>query len=507
MKKNWYSMTEGMKAPLVLYLIALVLMGLGNTFISNNATVTTILAAFRFTGGFIKTLFPFFLVINILGKQHEDSVPVVGGVISYFVIHIVSIFVANQNFPRYFYYNISIPSLLLSPTFSRLPVKFGLAASIIAIFLVIWVYKASRQRFNYGLFTFIDNDSWFIFMTVLASIVMGIVMSWAFPYVVNFLNSIMNFVSQNNANPAALFIYGIMERILELFGVEDILHNNFWIGTLGGTWSDANGVTYAGDVSIWTVQFLSGNISNGIGKYITPYYIINLFGIPAIILTTYIHFSNKIERRKMLGLVIIGLLISILSGVQIPMELLLLTVSPLVLAGHIILSSTLYGIFSSLGIFIGYSYSGGLAFATPGTLYQLMRNATRLSGNTMETFLIVGGIYLVVSIILICLYYHVLALDFLEGRKKLMRRKEFIRALGGLDNIKVIDGSPLSISVALYDNSEIDADKLIDLGAYRVRELYFCYYIDFGPGSISLYRQIKHELKEYQKCLNYIGMK
>ena len=50
MKKLWYSTHDGLKAPLVMYFIAVILLGLGNTFTSNNEIISSLLSLCSYTG-------------------------------------------------------------------------------------------------------------------------------------------------------------------------------------------------------------------------------------------------------------------------------------------------------------------------------------------------------------------------------------------------------------------------------------------------------------------------
>ena len=79
-----------------------------------------------------------------------------------------------------------------------------------------------------------------------------------------------------------------------------------------------------------------------------------------------------------------------------------------------------------------------------------------------------------------------------------------IRAFGGIQNISVIDCTPFSMQVSLFDNTRIDENAILGLGASKIRETYFYYDIEFGPGSVSICHQIKKEIKEYKRVLKYI---
>ena len=53
-----------------MYLIAMILLAIPNIFTSTNEILATILVAFQYEGGLVKTLFPLLLIISIIGKIH-----------------------------------------------------------------------------------------------------------------------------------------------------------------------------------------------------------------------------------------------------------------------------------------------------------------------------------------------------------------------------------------------------------------------------------------------------
>ena len=88
-----------------------------------------------------------------------------------------------------------------------------------------------------------------------------------------------------------------------------------------------------------------------------------------------------------------------------------------------------------------------------------------------------------------------------------MNVKELIRALGGITNLRIADGSPVSMSVAVNDTTRIKAKPLLDLGAYKVTESFFYHRIYFGPGSVKLARKLRKEIKEFNGIRKYIETK
>ena len=75
MKKIWYSTYESIKGPLVMYLIAMILLAIPNIFTSTNEILATILVAFQYAGGLVKTLFPLLVIRNQLSLSMKVRIP------------------------------------------------------------------------------------------------------------------------------------------------------------------------------------------------------------------------------------------------------------------------------------------------------------------------------------------------------------------------------------------------------------------------------------------------
>ncbi len=509
MKKTWYATYEGLETPLVIYFIGVILIGIGNAFTPTNETVELLVEALQSLGGLLKVLFPVFLVINVIGKRYDDSVPIIGGLVAYIVFNITTMFGAfDESLPSYFYDTFNSGTSFISTINDLLPLNFGIVSSFICISVTTVLYRRSRQRFNYGLLRFINNDAYFIVINILFTSIIAVILTLLYPYFASVTTTLLEFLSANSSNPACMFLYGIVERLLELLGMEEIIHETFWVGSLGGSWIDtATDITYIGDINVWTAQFTQRGVLSGVGKYTSAYYLINLIIVPAVMIGFYFQYSSRIERRRKLGLIVLGIIASITCGSLVPLEYLLLLISPALLFINVIISSTVYGVMSYLQIGLGYNFTGEVAFATPGTIFKFIEVYPYLGSYTLRCLIIMAVCYFIVCFYSVFFYYNHLALDFLDGKVKVRNRKEMIRALGGIDNIRLIDGSPLSFNVTLYDTDKIDKETILDLGASKVTESFFYVSVYYGPGSVSMANQIRKEIEEYRGCLKYIESK
>ena len=112
---------------------------------------------------------------------------------------------------------------LLSAGGIRYPLVTGLLSSIIVVFITRMCYMSSRRRFTYGVLSFIDNDSWSLITTIVYTVVAAILFSLGWPYVINFLKQLFEMIASDIYNPINMFVYGVIERIMSLFGLDVLI--------------------------------------------------------------------------------------------------------------------------------------------------------------------------------------------------------------------------------------------------------------------------------------------
>ncbi len=341
-------------------------------------------------------------------------------------------------------------------------------------------------------------------MAILATIFVAGFLTFWYPYAAQLLDLLMEFISNNSSNPVCMFIYGVLERILEVLGLQDTLHQSFWFGTYGGSWTDVNGVTYLGDVNIWTAQIAQDSLAIGTGKYTTAYYLINMVLVPAVGIGLIVQYSNKLQRRKNVPLIVLLVLVSLFSGAVVPLEYLVIIVSPILFFILTIVSGIVYAASAVLRIYIGYNFTGTVHTATPGTLLSFIENIGYLSVENIRNLIILAVAVFLFTILIVIFYYRVLAFEFLDRKKQKMRTKEIIQALGGIDNIRLIDSSPFSFFATVYDGNEVDQDAILALGASSVTETFFYFDIHFGPSSIAIASRIKKLVKDYRDVMKFV---
>ena len=512
--KKWYSLLEVISFPLKMLFFGTLILGLGDFFLNSNITpfipitndyLILLCTGLKYLGSFLISCFPMLIVIKLLSKRYEDSVPAFVGIISYIVFHVVTMFVCKTDLPSYYYSNvmgitttIHINGLGLFGTYS--PLVTGLVGSTVVASLTRWCYLRSRKRFDYGVLSFIDNDSWALISSVVWSVILGIAFSFGWPYVIELLTGIFEFIGSDIYNPANLMVYGMLERILSVLHLQDLIHVPFWFGELGGSWMDNFGLLYTGDVSVWTALISQNLDTLGFGRFITPYYVLNIFAVPGMLLAFLSLHTDKMERKRYVLFFVLAILVSANTGIVLPLELFLIVAAPFLFFFHMVASGALYAIFASMSVMLGYTFTGSLNQAMPGTVISIIPYVGDVTyEQTLIYILAIGGIYALMYFLVTRLYYKVLSGDFLEVGANARRKERFIQAVGGIENVRIINSSLNKVTVHLYDPTKMDNEELLEIGAYRIAETRAGTLIEFGPKSTILKDAVRKEMKKYQE--------
>lgn len=501
MKKQWYALLDSMKLPLAILLIGHLLMGL-NVITVKSDMISTALQALEYIGYVMVDLFPLVVIIAYFGRKYEDSAPLNAGIICYLILNIITMFFSRSSLASYFYTDLFRLSYDVDTTLR--PLNMGLLAAIIIIFIINLTYASSRKRYNYGMLPFINNDVWFFISAMLFTLLTGALIVWQYPTIARFVVKCMRFVAINNTNPASMFLYSLYDKVMSLTGLHGIVEKGFWFGEYGGSWVNNAGASFVGDANIWNAQIAADTLAKGVGRYSTNYYIVNLFMVPSLLLGYLFNIRDKFELRKAWGLCLIGLVCSLLCGSALPIELTLLFIAPGLLFVHVILSSLSSMALAMMNVQLGFTVTAGESYASAGTLLDFISyfRAASLHAVALKV-LIVGAVSFVVYQLLVFLYYRFMSQDFLASEEGKKEMKAFVKALGGVDNIKMITSTPLSIIAVLHDNDKLDPKALLETRAFLVKERYFGYHIEYGPGSYALSRMIKKEAKELAEVMEY----
>ena len=508
--RRWHSLLEIIQFPLKMLFVAIILTGIG-TLMTNqsyavfwsvdNRNILLIADLLKKTGSFIIINFPFFVMMKFLATKSNSSVPIMIGIVGYIWVLIITMLFHPADLSSA---SMSVLGLSYSsPFFDRVryPLQTGFFACGAVVLASRIAYTRSRTKSNYGFFSFIDRDSWALILTLLLCTVTGFVLVWVWPLVMSLLNTIFHFIATDITNPMNLFVYGVMDRLLADLNLGALLRNMFWYGEQGGTWINNLGVNYLGDVGIWTAQMNSLITPSGVGRFITPYYVLNLFAVPGMLIGFYTMFTDKMEKRRVRLFFVLAVVVSIVTGTLLPLEICLAVLTPLLFVFHLVMTGALFGIFQAMGVTLGLSHVGNAVTAMPGTLFEFLlyfRNPNLQ--HTIHMILIVGVICFVLYLLFTRFYFKYLALDLFNTGSSKRRVEGFILAVGGLENIKMLNSSPTRLTIQVADASLINFTQIQRLGASKVVESRAGYSINFGAGSTIIRNEINKRIKEMTRA-------
>ena len=514
---KWHSLLEFLQFPLKILFLATLMLGVGSAIVNPNVSflwsvtnpnIIKFCELLRYTGGFLINIFPILVFLKVLSRKFEDSVPVIVGVVSYFLINISMVFFVKSTYASYFYKDIlgmpldfsSITSMVGSVTS---PYNMGIITLILAYFITMRCYRQSRHHSMYGILSFIDHDSWAVLMVLILSVISGVAIAFVWPYVINILTTFFDIIAVDITNPINLFLYGVFERLSSILGISEIPRSVFWYTSAGGTWINEVGIKYFGDVTIWTMQKKSTILTSTAGNFITPYFIINMFIIPAFYIAYYRLCTSKKDRNRYFLFFSMAIILSIVAGNSLPAEILMLILSPMLYGFYVLIVGLLFGFLQIFNVMIGYNFTESMMVANPGSsldLLQYIRSPYFLP--SVVKIVVIGLVVGFIFYVLTRSYFKRYAFGLFQVTDKDKVCDDIIQAFGGMENITNAESTPDKLIVSLIEREKIDYQKLQEYGAYLILEAKDGYLIRLGNMSTIMQSEIMKRLNENMKVEN-----
>lgn len=306
------------------------------------------------------------------------------------------------------------------------------------------------------------------------------------------------FVSRSGE--AGWFIYGVLNRALIPFGLHYILHSVFWFSLgdcLKVTYDAASavhniclapdvvkGLVVGGAVpgidgsSITQIatdltrgdlnRFFAGDPHAGV--YMAWAYPIFMGGLPGAALAMYFA-APKARRATVGGMLLSVALTAFLTGITEPIEFSFLFLAPALYALHAVLAGVSMVITNSLGVLHGFGFSAGLI--------DFVLNW----GLATKPWILIPLIVLFFAIYFVVFTF---AIRFFKlktpGREddeavagnsddQSEAIAQYIAALGGKDNLRIVDACITRLRLTLVDNSVLDEPVLKSLGAKGILKM------------------------------------
>ena len=509
---RWNSFYEILKYPLEVLFFAYAMIGVCNlitnpvfgiSYLITNEYVQAVAELIIRAAQFIIVNFPFLFLIRLAARKGGSAASIISAVSGYITYLVATMYFASTELPSTSYSSIfglsvsnSSVSALAGST--HYPLQTGVFGVAIVSFIAIVSFNRSRNHNENSLLSFISKETLCTIRTVFYSLLAGIAVSYIWPVVINAVQEVVSFITVDTTNPVNLMLYGITDRLLSTFGLGTMIRQPFWYGTNGGSWINVAGATITGDVNVWTSQYTSYAVTGMSGRFITPYYILNIFAVPAMVLAMCTLFTEKHERRKVFILSIIAVIVSWLGGTLLPLELMLLMLAPLLYFFHLGMTGLLYAVLQSTHVYLGYRHtSSSLIAALPGTLSEFLSYMTHPDlMMTLAKIAVFGAASAVIYFLFTRFYFKHLASDLFKTGDTERMVQGTIKALGGFENIKGTSSGLSSLTVNVYDASVLNLQLLKRLGAIRVYETRYGFVISYGQASTIVRRGIDRFIKD-----------
>lgn len=445
---------------------------------------------------------PLIFMLNLVCKRANSGYPVVLAIVGYFAYLIATMIFAPTTLGATAYNTGSgINSIFNVSTSTRYPLETGLVGSLIVAMITRISYIRCRHRSNYSILGFLKKDSAGIIYNIIFCSLAGIVVAYVWPIIFNYLQAAITYISKDLMDPMRLAIYGVLDRVLSIIGLNNLIRQPFWYTALGGSYQTIAGQSIIGDVNIW--KYVKDSVSTfiGAGRFITPYYVINLFMIPAIFLGILSSITDKQERSKILIPCFAAIALSIVCGNPLPLELVLLFTSPLLLILYLLSVGGVYYYLTLKRVFLGSNIIlNSVVTAMPGNLPDFLINIRNLNySEILKQIALTGLVAGLVLFILTRIYYTCLAYDVGRTGKIEAIRDGVILASGGKENILSAGSGLFKLCVHLNDLEAVDYSALKSFNLTKIVETKDGFDIEFGSSSWLIADAIKKELKSTKK--------
>ena len=196
-------------------------------------------------------------------------------------------------------------------------------------------------------------------LTVICAIFTGVVSYIVWPLVQTGVANLGFFIK--NTGYVGTFLFGVIERILMPFGLQNVFSLPLMYTKTGGEMI-ARGTSIQGFQNMFLHHLTdpaTKRFSVNYTRFMTGKYLFMMFGLPAVSLAMY-NAASKDRKKFIAGLLFSAALASFLVGFTEPLELLLLFTAPLLYLIHIILAGLSFVAMQIMNIATGVSFSGGL---------------------------------------------------------------------------------------------------------------------------------------------------
>ncbi len=364
--------------------------------------------------------------------------------------------------------------------------KMGVFIGIIIGVLAGYLYNRFHTVKPPEFLGFFGGKRFVPILTALSAIMVGVLAGYFWQYAQSAIDDFSHAII--NLGELGTFIYGTLNRLLIPLGLHHILNSVFWF-QLGDFTHIKDGVEVVANGDLH--RFFAGDPTAGI--YMAGFYVVMMFGLPAMALAIYLSIPKS--QRTRIGAILFGVaLTSFLTGVTEPFEFLFLFVAPMLFILHALLTGAALALAQYIGIHHGFGFSAGLID------YLINYKLATKPELIIPLGLAFGAIYFLLSYAVIKLF-HYRIFEEMESPKEEQNTNNnqalaFIQALGGAQNILSTDACITRLRMEVKTSQNLDEEAFIKLGAKGViKPSEHTIQIVLGAKAESIAEQIKSALK------------
>ena len=331
-------------------------------------------------------------------------------------------------------------------------INMGVLAGMIAGVLAGVIYNKYHDIKLPEFLGFFGGKRFVPILTSFVTIAVGALFGYVWPPIQTGIDAVGNWMI--GAGATGVFAFGFLNRLLIPTGLHHVINSIVWF-----VFGEYNGAT--GDLN----RFFAGDPTAG--AFMTGFFPVMMFGLPAVALAMY--FAAKKENRAAVG----GMLFSVaftafLTGITEPIEFMFMFIAPVLYFIHAVLTGLLLAICYVLGIKHGFGFSAGAIDYLVN--FNLATQPLLIIPIGLATF----ALYFVIFRAAIQLLKLPTPgrLDNETGNDELMEEmgisgvaKEYVKLLGGKDNIVDVDACITRLRLTLKDNSIVTEAAVKALGA------------------------------------------
>ncbi|ABK61287.1 glucose PTS transporter subunit IIA [Clostridium novyi] len=340
------------------------------------------------------------------------------------------------------------------------PINMGVFGGIIIGLIAAILYNKYHDIKLPQVLGFFGGKRFVPIITSFASLIFAVIGATIWQPIQNVINIFAKWASTSIFGPA---FYAAGKRLLIPLGLHHMYYPPFLYQF--GEYT-VKGIKYFGD----TARYFHGDPTAGF--FMASEYPVVMFGLPGAAIAI-IAAAKKENRKKVSGIMVSAAFVAFLTGITEPIEFTFIFVAPILFAFHVIAAFCSGIITSLLKIRLGYTFSASFIDYLLGFKFAGRPWLIWLVG------IVFFALYFVVFYFAIKTFniktpgredeseYFDPKLKEVKGSEK---AKRVLNAIGGKDNIEVLDACITRLRLTLKDPSRVDKGALKALGAAGVLE-------------------------------------